>query len=65
MVAIPVFYGEDKADPDAYLREFKRVCMANGDRDVATWLQFFPDFLEEAAVGMSDNHQVSSIVGKL
>jgi hypothetical protein len=49
MVAIPVFYGEDKADPEAYLREFKKACMANGDRDVATWLQLFPDFLEEAA----------------
>jgi hypothetical protein len=49
IVAIPVFYGMDKEDPEAYMREFKRSCMANGDCKEALWLQVFPDFLEEAA----------------
>jgi hypothetical protein len=48
MVVIHVFYGEDKVDFEAYIREFKKACMANRDRDEATWLQLFLDFLERS-----------------
>lgn len=49
MTVFPVFYGEDKEDPEVYLREFRRVCVANNDRDEASWVQLLPDFLEKAA----------------
>jgi hypothetical protein len=49
MTVFPVFYGEDKEDPEAYLREFRRACDANNDRDEASWVQLLPDFLEKAA----------------
>jgi hypothetical protein len=39
--------------------------MVDGDKDEATWLQLLPDVLEEAAsFGMSNNHQVLSLIGK-
>jgi ribosomal protein S21 len=33
MVTILVFDGVGKEDLDKFLRQFKRVCMANGNRD--------------------------------
>jgi hypothetical protein len=48
MVVIHVFYGEAKVDFEAYIREFKKACMANKDIDEATWLHLFLDFLERS-----------------
>jgi hypothetical protein len=36
MVSIPVFDGGAKADPEKFLKQFKRACMANGDKDPAS-----------------------------
>ena len=49
MVTIPVFDGASKADPEKFLRQFKRACMANGDRDEAVWLEMLPIHLDDEA----------------
>ena len=49
MVTIPVFDGASKADPEKFLRQFKRACMANGDRDEIAWLEMLPIHLDDEA----------------
>ena len=49
MVTIPVFDGASKADPKKFLRQFKRACMANGDRDEEAWLEMLPIHLDDEA----------------
>jgi len=49
MVAIPVFEGVSKSDPEIFLRQFKRACMTNGDRTEANWLLLLPIHLEDEA----------------
>jgi len=45
----PVFDGANKADPEKKLRQFKRACMANGDRDELAWLEMLPIHLDDEA----------------
>lgn len=50
MGKIPVFYGNPGEDPEAYLREFKRACISNGDRKPKEWTELLPSFLEGRAL---------------
>eukprot|EP00249_Psilotum_nudum_P025171 c29402_g2_i1 orf=160-669(-) len=50
MGKIPVFYGNAGEDVEVYLRDFKRACIANGDRAQANWLELLPSFLEGKAL---------------
>jgi len=38
MVSILVFAGREKEDPERFLKQYKRLCMANGDRTEDSWL---------------------------
>jgi hypothetical protein len=49
MVTIPVFDVAGEADPEKYIRQFKRACMANGDCDEKSWLELLPIHLEDEA----------------
>jgi hypothetical protein len=49
MVMIPVFDGASKADPEKFLRQFKRACIANGDRHEQAWLEMLPIYLDDEA----------------
>jgi hypothetical protein len=49
MVSIPVLDGLGKPDSEKFLRQFKRACMSNGDRDEGTWLELLPIHLEDEA----------------
>jgi hypothetical protein len=47
MVTIPVFDDSVNSDPKKFLKQFKRACMANGDRDPVAWLELLPIHLDD------------------
>lgn len=49
MVSIPVFTGKEKEDPQRFLRQFQRACMANGDRSEQSWLELLPIHFDDTA----------------
>lgn len=49
MVSIPVFTGKEKEDPERFLRQFQRACMANGDRSEQSWLELLPIHFDDTA----------------
>ena len=49
MVSIPVFTGKEREDPEKFIRQFKRACMANGDRTDDSWLELLPIHLDDTA----------------
>jgi hypothetical protein len=48
-VSLPVFRGDPGECPDAHLRRFDRVCLANGDATSATAARIFPASLDADA----------------
>jgi len=65
MVAIPVIYAENKTDPRASLREFKGFAWWMGTKMKPLGFSFCLMSLKKPlAIGMSNNHQVLSLVGK-
>ena len=55
MVAILVFNGAVKADPEKFFKQFKRACMANGDQIEDSWLELIPIHLDDEALWWYDN----------
>jgi hypothetical protein len=47
MVTIPVFDDSANSDPEKFLKQFKRACMANRDRDPVAWLELLPIHLDD------------------
>lgn len=58
MVTIPIFNGAVKADPERFLKQFKRACMANGDRTEDSWLELLPIHLDDEASWWYDSQSV-------
>jgi hypothetical protein len=49
MVSIPIFAGTANSDPEKFLKQFKRACLANGDKDSSSWLELLPIHLDDEA----------------
>lgn len=47
MVTIPIFDDSADSDPEKFFKQFKRACMANGDRDPIAWLEVLPIYLDD------------------
>ncbi|OAE35586.1 hypothetical protein AXG93_2841s1200 [Marchantia polymorpha subsp. ruderalis] len=50
MGKLPVFYGRENEDVEAFVRDFKRACIGNNERKKVEWAMLLPDFLEDSAL---------------